>query len=1485
MKTDLSSRFLGLSSQPVGSETGFLLLADADWLLRGEFSREGDSLVITGPSGQIIKVDGFFNLDALPSLITETGLIIDGELASKLAGQFSHIQVAQIGPQLDLPDDEVTEPIGTIKSLEGTVVITRSDGEKIEAQEGDEVFQNDVIETKSGGSLGIEFVDESTVSLGPSGRMVLDEMVYEPDGDSNSSAISVVSGAFSFVSGQIAKASPDAAVLTTPVATIGIRGTTIAGEINGEGQANTISLLPDAGGTVGEVVITNAAGVAVLNQVGASVAMASANEAPPQPTILSQSELSNKYGSVLSVNPSQPTVTGAPANETGESGEGGPGQGGEREAPPDGFKGPRPGSDFGESREGDLKKVRGDFEKAKLEGKRLREGMEKFKEGFERFNDKFEKGLERRAEQNFDSKFKKIHKRVEDLRADQSDDAAPILALIKKAQAAATKASAAETSAATKKSSVEAEVVAKGTANGLDQASANSLSAAITAPLDALGAASALAATASGVMLSAGALLGSLAQGKKVNPQLLASLEAAAREAEVAAAKIDVAVKGSVAAMDTVVASVISTVKSTSGSGKLAAAENIVVQVLSKKINEKMAEEAAKITDAPVGADLASMDVASISTVVDSVQEKVTQAKNQIAALPPQEKTTAMADALVKAEATATKAKVSAEKASATISAKTASEIRARSEEALQAAKEAKALKDEAEALVDFKEIVREADASIAEEALSAYEAFAEAELAVEQAATAIASADSSQELALDYVSGVLTQKKDALTDGASDGSQGAVTVAQNGSLSYSAAANKFVGEFVSLASANGISADDTFSVTITVDDADTTIEFDAEAGDTLGDAQAFIATAINGSSALNTNIEATAVSRLELTGNFNAGDIFSATIDGTTVTFRAEEARGQDYTIADIRSGLIDAINADSSILNVGVADRGYGAGDINFEFSGTVVEGKTQFAGRSVTWTTPNGSVNEAEYEIKLQTKTDETFNAAATATGSGNSAKTYDVDTFIFSTKNNDGELTANQATVYVVKNGDSLAADNKIIVSDLSDESAIPVSTQLSSITASSATQLSTASSAADAALEVAANSLLQARADLAATLVDDAMARAKSETYAEALDEARARLTQDLKDVFAGEDSSDLGPLDPNLSVLENLSVNAARVDGASDGTMGTTSVSNGLITLNLTNPLAAGESLTETITVSTQSGSIELSGTLEAGDTYRLTADGYPVSYTITDDDISSGINLQQAASSFATAINEDEDISQFLQASVGADGKIVLQPKVSGQPFIASVSAENGEGNATDDNDASYTDVFTTRENTFTYTNETGSSVSSIAVTGLKVVGAEQVSTYATQLSAAFPDVAILESQATLADQLEENTELVETFTENVLSLFNNAIAKVKTSYDEAVSIASDAASDLSDAEAALALKATAYEAAFDLAIDLKSDAANAASDLASATAELAVGEAAARAQASVGLEISLEDAAASASSAAALTLARAMVRVEPWR
>jgi len=50
--------------------------------------------------------------------------------------------------------------------------------------------------------------------------------------------INMVEGAFSFISGEIAKTGPDAMLISTPVATVGIRGTTVAGKAAVEGNEN-----------------------------------------------------------------------------------------------------------------------------------------------------------------------------------------------------------------------------------------------------------------------------------------------------------------------------------------------------------------------------------------------------------------------------------------------------------------------------------------------------------------------------------------------------------------------------------------------------------------------------------------------------------------------------------------------------------------------------------------------------------------------------------------------------------------------------------------------------------------------------------------------------------------------------------------------------------------------------------------------------------------------------------------------------------------------------------------------------------------------------------------------------------------------------------------------------------------------------------------------------------------------------------------------
>ncbi|MBT6096332.1 MAG: hypothetical protein HOH04_15710 [Rhodospirillaceae bacterium] len=292
-----------------------ILLPDSAWILGGDYIRQGGDLVIKGADGQMIVVRDFFNLATPPDLHTGTGAVINGPLAVKLAGPLAPGQTAQASPQAS-----PGEPIGKVTAADGTVEATRVDGTKVRLKEGDPVFQGDVVETAKDGAVGIEFVDESTFSLGDSGRMVLDEMVYDPGGGSenNSFAMSLVQGTFSFVSGQISKTDPEAMSLNTPVATIGIRGTTIAGEVGGEGNNNSISLLPDPTGSTGEIVITNEAGTVVLNVIGATITVTSISQPPPQPIILSSEQLSARYDNVLAINPAGPQVAPQDGQEEGD---------------------------------------------------------------------------------------------------------------------------------------------------------------------------------------------------------------------------------------------------------------------------------------------------------------------------------------------------------------------------------------------------------------------------------------------------------------------------------------------------------------------------------------------------------------------------------------------------------------------------------------------------------------------------------------------------------------------------------------------------------------------------------------------------------------------------------------------------------------------------------------------------------------------------------------------------------------------------------------------------------------------------------------------------------------------------------------------------------------------------------------------------------------------------------------------------------------
>ena len=284
------------------SNAGRLLVPGGDFVLNAHYDRLGPDLLLSG-GGQSVLVKAYFSQGKVPDLFSANGeAVVRGSAVERLAGSMSPGQFAQA------EGNSSTPVIGVIDTLEGDVFVFRSDGNSVQAAAGISIFLGDVVETATDSSVGITFIDQSTFALGEAGRMVIDELVYQPGEGVGRSAFSVLKGVFSFVSGKIADGGDDAMIVTTPVLSIGIRGTTVAGKAAAEGSENSVTLLPDAGGTVGIIAVSNEAGVQVMSQPFATTTVTSLFEAPPLPTTLAESEILNLYGDIAQTLPDLPSA-------------------------------------------------------------------------------------------------------------------------------------------------------------------------------------------------------------------------------------------------------------------------------------------------------------------------------------------------------------------------------------------------------------------------------------------------------------------------------------------------------------------------------------------------------------------------------------------------------------------------------------------------------------------------------------------------------------------------------------------------------------------------------------------------------------------------------------------------------------------------------------------------------------------------------------------------------------------------------------------------------------------------------------------------------------------------------------------------------------------------------------------------------------------------------------------------------------------------
>jgi FecR protein len=146
------------------------------------------------------------------------------------------------------------DEIGQVATLQGSATVTRgSPAAPAGLRVNDVIFKNDMLETSANSTLGISFDDETTFSLSANTRITVDEFVYQQSGSANAALFTVARGTAAFLASKVA--STGDMKIATPIATMGIRGTTGVVDVLVAGTAGEpkIKLYPDADGHVGRI--------------------------------------------------------------------------------------------------------------------------------------------------------------------------------------------------------------------------------------------------------------------------------------------------------------------------------------------------------------------------------------------------------------------------------------------------------------------------------------------------------------------------------------------------------------------------------------------------------------------------------------------------------------------------------------------------------------------------------------------------------------------------------------------------------------------------------------------------------------------------------------------------------------------------------------------------------------------------------------------------------------------------------------------------------------------------------------------------------------------------------------------------------------------------------------------------------------------------------------------------------------------------------
>ena len=210
--------------------------------------------------------------------------------------------------------------IGDITEHKGSGGITR-EGESFTTELGLGVQQMDAIETAKG-RIKLTFLDDTVLRLVEHTEVVLTKYYFDPDNKKNNSlSMKFVSGTARFATGKLGLVPKENITLTTPTATIAVRGTSFTTTVDELGRSLVV-LLPETECTIdgdcspsGAITVTNEGGVVTLTEAYQATMVSSYDQIPTQPVVL-QNLTMNMIDNMFIVSPPE-QITEAVNEEQG----------------------------------------------------------------------------------------------------------------------------------------------------------------------------------------------------------------------------------------------------------------------------------------------------------------------------------------------------------------------------------------------------------------------------------------------------------------------------------------------------------------------------------------------------------------------------------------------------------------------------------------------------------------------------------------------------------------------------------------------------------------------------------------------------------------------------------------------------------------------------------------------------------------------------------------------------------------------------------------------------------------------------------------------------------------------------------------------------------------------------------------------------------------------------------------------------------------